>query len=1087
MIPRGLALAGAASAVVYALALAVIASSSLDASAVATSIAVAAGTSWIVAGLIAVARRPDNRTGWLMLAAGNLWAIAALQLSDTPLLFTLGVAFGQVAFAPWVHLLLAFPEGRLRTRVDRLLALATYAALWVFPLLGTLFDPTPLVDCDDCPESAFLVVDSPRATQVATVVGALVAVALSAALITKLAARYRGATPPQRRILGPVYLMSVVGLLSIIVVNVAESVTGGVERAPGAVAVFCFGAVPVAFLLGLLRSKLARGSLADLFVALGTGVPLRDALADALGDPSLTIVYPHDQSWVDEDGREVHEALEREGTALTPVEHDGELIAALVHDASLTDDPGLVDGIASAAALALRNQGLQAESHAQFAYMKTLVETAPALVIHIGPDGRILNQNAAAVRTAGLDDQELLRNRHFWDVFIDPTERDEVIARFRAEAPEFAPGEYENSFTNARGEHRVVFWRSAPVHDASGAVIGIISGGVDITQRHEEAEAREREREFLNAIANEAPSLLCLIDEFGVLAPQAANRAFERMLEVEPSSTGGEVLWERYAAPEDADEVRRHVERAVAGGAVEQIDSTWVTATGRRRTVSWACTWLPPIDERRLLLVSGLDVTERRQRELEIQRERDATTTVLQAIPGVILLLDRSGCIRDRDVGNPLAAVNRSFRDTFRWSDTELVGRSFLDLVVDDDGRATAAIHQAAAGGTSDEVESEWLAKDRSRVIVSWIASPVVDVTGRTEGLVLVSGVDVTERRLRELEDERRRAFIDAITGTIPSYLLAVHPDTTIRDGGANEAFEEAFGWTDEELAGRSFVGTVVPEGDVVARMLIANAANGVVGSEIESRWDARDGDSRIVAWTARPVIGLRGEQLVLVSGSDVTVRRLQEEEIRASRQRIVAAGDEARRRLERNLHDGAQQRLVALSVSLRLAESKLVTDVESVPRLLGEAREELGFALEELRELARGIHPAVLTDRGLEPALGGLAARAPLPVTVSLPDARLPAAVEAAIYYVVAESLTNVAKYAQASGAWVDVALTDSRAIVSVRDDGVGGADPAGGSGLRGLADRIAALDGRLQVESPPGSGTCVRAEIPVRGAVAE
>jgi PAS domain S-box-containing protein len=1088
MIPRAFALVTGVSAVVYALALVVVVTSDTDVSVGATIVALIAGASWIAAGLIAVARRPDNRTGWLMLAAGNLWAIAALQLSGTPLLFTLGIAFGQLAFGAWVHLLLAFPEGRLRERVDRALVTATYAVLAVFPLATTMFEPTPLPDCDGCPESAFLVTDSPGTAQAVAAVGAVLAIALSAVYITKLVARYRCATPPQRRILGPVYLASVVGLLSIIALNVAQSLPEDVERAISVVAVALFGLVPVSFLLGLLRSRLARGSLADLFVALGTGVPLRDALADALGDPSLTIVYPHDQRWVDEDGHETLDPLGASGTVITPVVDDGELIAALVHDASLSDVPGLIDGVTGAAALALRNQGLQAEAHAQFEFLKTLVETAPALFIHIGLDGRILNQNAAAVRTAGLADQEHLRHRYFWDVFIDPAERDDVIARFEADAPEFPAGEYENAFTNARGEHRVVFWRSAPVHDVTGAVIGIISGGVDITERHEEAEARERERVFLNAIANEAPSLLCLIDESGVLAPQAANRAFERTLELEPSTTGGEVLWERYGAPEDADEMRRHVERTIAGGAVEQTDSTWVTSTGRRLTVSWACTRLPPIDERRLLLVSGLDVTERRQRELEIQRERDATTTVLQAIPGVILVLDRSGCIRDRDVGNPLAAVNRSFRDTFRWSDTELVGRSFLDLVVDDeDGRARAAIQAAAVGETSDEVESEWWAKDGSHVIVSWVASPVVDVTGRTEGLVLVSGVDVTERRRRELEDERRRAFIDAITGTIPSYLLAVHPDATIREGGVNEAFEQAFGWTAEELAGSSFVGTVVPEGDVVARMLIANAAGGAVEGEIESRWDARDGESRIVAWTARPVTGVRGEQLVLVSGSDVTVRRLQEEEIRASRQRIVAAGDEARRKLERNLHDGAQQRLVALSVSLRLAETKLIAGAEGVPRILAEAREELAVALEELRELARGIHPAVLTDRGLGPALGGLATRAPLPVTVSLPDTRLPPAVEAAIYYVVAESLTNVARYAGASAAWVDVALTDARVIVSVRDDGVGGADPAGGSGLRGLADRVAALDGRLQVESPGDGGTCIRAEIPLRGIPAE
>jgi signal transduction histidine kinase len=187
------------------------------------------------------------------------------------------------------------------------------------------------------------------------------------------------------------------------------------------------------------------------------------------------------------------------------------------------------------------------------------------------------------------------------------------------------------------------------------------------------------------------------------------------------------------------------------------------------------------------------------------------------------------------------------------------------------------------------------------------------------------------------------------------------------------------------------------------------------------------------------------------------------------------------RRRLERDLHDGAQQRLVALSLQLGLARRKVDDDPVVGARLLDEARGELGLALEELRELARGIHPAVLTDRGLPAAVEALAARAPVPVDVEgMPSDRLPAAVEAAAYFVVAESLTNVAKYAHAEHAIVRVGREDGYAVVEVSDDGVGGADPTAGSGLRGLADRLAALDGRLEVQSPPGGGTVVRANIP-------
>ena len=208
---------------------------------------------------------------------------------------------------------------------------------------------------------------------------------------------------------------------------------------------------------------------------------------------------------------------------------------------------------------------------------------------------------------------------------------------------------------------------------------------------------------------------------------------------------------------------------------------------------------------------------------------------------------------------------------------------------------------------------------------------------------------------------------------------------------------------------------------------------------------------------------------------------RARVEELERSRTRLLEIGMFERRRLERDLHDGAQQRLVALSLQLSLARRKLDAAPEAAGEMLDAAREELGQALEELRELARGIHPAVLTDRGLPAALRALADRTPLPVDLdAVPDERLPAPVEAAAYFVVAESLTNVARYAQASRASVRVARDDGYVAVEVQDDGVGGADPQGGTGLRGLADRLAALDGRLKVISPPGEGTLVRADIP-------
>jgi signal transduction histidine kinase len=205
-------------------------------------------------------------------------------------------------------------------------------------------------------------------------------------------------------------------------------------------------------------------------------------------------------------------------------------------------------------------------------------------------------------------------------------------------------------------------------------------------------------------------------------------------------------------------------------------------------------------------------------------------------------------------------------------------------------------------------------------------------------------------------------------------------------------------------------------------------------------------------------------------------------EKLAASRARVVEVGDGERRRLERNLHDGAQQRFVSVAIGLSVVGSKLESDPRAARELLATAQEDLAQGLADLRELARGIHPVILTERGLGPALDALLARAAVPVEiVEMPEERLTAQVEAAAYYVVAEAVTNVGKYAHASGATVSITHSNGSAIVTVSDDGVGGADPTQGSGLQGLTARVESLNGRLDVNSPPGRGTHIRAEIPL------
>jgi PAS domain S-box-containing protein len=930
--------------------------------AIAAALYVAVSLGFVLAGVVAARRRPHNRTGKLMIAVGFSFFPGALAASSNDFLFTIGSLFGAIAYGLVVALALGYPTGEIRGRVDRALVGATIVLASVGQIVFLLVADAEQLCPEEtsCPENLLDATDDPVLSGVVSWTLNAAIIVVGVAVVVRLVQRWRGASTALRRVLTPVLVTTALAVLVVVARIVVSDISGSVTAATWLLQIVSLLLIPLAFLYGLLRSRLARGSVGELVRALNGGVPLRDALADALDDPALEIGYwlQDDQRYVAEDGSTFVPPGDDRGRVATVVEHEGSAVAVIVHDASLLEERELVDAVVGAAALALRTQGLQAEARAQYALLETLVDTAPSLFLHLDTDGRICNQNVAAVEVAGYDDEEEIRGRLFWDVFIDPAEREEVIARHEAIRPTFDADEYENAFTNARGERHVVFWRSGPIQDGSGTVAGIVAAGIDITERHEQAEARERERVFLNSIANNAPSLLCLIDHDGRLAPFASNKAFERTLEYLPEETGGNVLWERFVAPEDVDEVRGIVERVIAGEAVRPRDSTWLTKSGARLSISWSCIPLPPIDERHLLLVSGVDVTLRKHRELELQRERDATTTVIQTVPSAIVVLDRKGRIRDRDVDNPLAAVNRAFRDALGWRDDLLVGARFLDLVAEDDRElATIVLRSAADGEPSGEIESEWIRADGGRVPFAWSAAPVADVTGRTDGLILVSGMDITERRR-------------------------------------------------------------------------------------------------------------------------------QERELRASRQRIVTAGDEERRRLERNLHDGAQQRLVALSVALRLAESRVAAGGEGVAELLVGAREELGQALEELRELARGIHPAVLSDRGLGPALDALAARTPIPVEVTLPEGRLPREVEAAIYYVVSESIANVCKYAQATTVWVDVVDTPELAVVLVRDDGVGGADPAGGSGLRGLADRVGALDGRLVVESPVGGGTVVHAEIPLRPA---
>jgi PAS domain S-box-containing protein len=472
-----------------------------------------------------------------------------------------------------------------------------------------------------------------------------------------------------------------------------------------------------------------------------------------------------------------------------------------------------------------------------------------------------------------------------------------------------------------------------------------------------------------------------------------------------------------------------------------------------------------------LALVLGLALAFVRRRLGQAARRDRA---LADAIPDLVFVLGRDGTYREikGESGSRLATPPEN-----------LVGARLEDVLpADVAARVLAATRRALDRGALESVEYELELDGETRLFEARLV-----VSGDDEVTAIVR--DFTEIRRLQTELERRyeergreRDFIRAVVDNTSAIFCVV--DVEGRIVRFNRACERTTGFDDDDaIRGKRFwEAFVAPEEAAGALLALADVTAGRPPAEQENQWVRKDGGRVVIAWSIVPIVDEAGAQRYLISGADVTEHKRQEQELGASRARIVAAADAERRRLERNLHDGAQQRLVSLSLALRLARNRIETDPPGARRVLESANEELEQALEELRELARGIHPAVLTDRGLAAALETLAARAPLPVEVAaLPADRLPERVEAAAYYLVSEALTNVAKYARASAVTISVARADGIATVEIADDGIGGADPTLGSGIRGLADRVSALSGELEVESPPGEGTRLRARIPI------
>jgi PAS domain S-box-containing protein len=507
--------------------------------------------------------------------------------------------------------------------------------------------------------------------------------------------------------------------------------------------------------------------------------------------------------------------------------------------------------------------------------------------------------------------------------------------------------------------------------------------------------------------------------------------------------------------------------------------------------------------------VTGRRPLKSERLEAQVSASEQRLNDVLEGVELVAVSTDLDGRIR---------FCNRFLCELSGWTREELIGRTWAETF----NPGSTIVEQLAAGRVADHEEAPLRTRSGDVRTIAWSTTLDRDADGRITGATGI-GQDVTERnraaadlRLLALEQAALRRVATCVASEVdPSSVFDIVAEEVGRLLGGRAANVVRFepdadagrvvgGWSRHFRS--LLVGSHVEFDGPTALGLVRHSKRSARVddySTIAGEFAARIRGLGIHASVAAPIsVGgeLWGAIVVstthdapLDSDAEARIEQFAElvalalasaearAELAASRARIVAAGDAERQRLERNLHDGAQQQLVTLSLALRMARSKLEDGGEAAA-MLDEASEQLMRALADLRELARGIHPAILTDRGLAAALEALAGRAPVPVELStVVSAGVPDQVEATVYYVVAEALTNTAKYANATGARVRVECDGGPLTVTVTDDGRGGADRKLGSGLSGLADRVSALGGRLHVVSPVGGGTTVIAELPL------
>jgi len=840
------------------------------------------GWSFILAGTLAAWRRPDNRTGLLLAMVGYTWFLGVLSEANASLPYTIGQWLQPLVIASFVHLVIAYPRGRLETRLERGVVLGAYALALIGALPLLFLRERPSGFCHDCPSNALFISDYSRLYDVASVVVDVAAGVLLALTMVILVRRWHGASTAYRRSLRSVLFAASLAVGGFLLAFLVDPISSSAAQVLSLIASVGVLGVPYLFLIGLLRGRFAAGAVGRMVNELGrTPEPwaLRDAFREALHDPTLQLAYwlPEAHAYVDAEGRFFEPP---EGRSTTVVEDEEGPIAALVHDPSLDEDPGVVQSAVAAARLAILNERYQAELRARVNelererdFTRLVVDSTPALFCVLDPDGRIVRFNQSLETLSGLQDGDETRGKLFWELFSVPERAEEDRTALAAAAAGLQTAARQTLLPSPQGA-RIVDWLDVRIPDEHGQIRFLLEAGIDVTER-------ERNLAGLRKLAEEQAALRRVAE--AVVRVPSVDELMGTVTEEAGLLLGADVA---------------HIVRYEEGGLVTGMgawNQSGASTVGEVR----------PVDSRTAIWTVR-------------ETGKPARMDDFEGIEGTLAERLRSFGIRS-SIGAPI-----------------IVG-----------GRLWGAM---AASRTRDE-RFEVGAEDRLERFAALAGQAIANAQARDEitalaaeqaalrrVATLVAGSSPEEALFVDVSEEIGRLFGGQTANVIR------HEGATIRVLG---------GWTSEE-------GRVIASGNVypadydssVTRAMKAGAPTRVDsidelgdggGSEV---WQNAGLHAAIAApivvegrvWGGLCVFKTRPDELfsggaetrlgdfaALVAQAVANAEA--QAQLTASRARIVQATDDARRKLERNLHDGAQQRLVSLSLSLRLAQARLRTD----------------------------------------------------------------------------------------------------------------------------------------------------------------